>query len=176
MALVSIATLSSHRWLLCIWSQAIHLAFGPQLFITIPLGGWLQLPLQPTVHIPYGPAMDLLYQLGHHGVWQVFTKLPNALVTNSFMHYMYTRAATSVPPMAYHLAFASAGPAQRLHFQGSSLQPIPLHLPPPCLTTLFICGRIGIGHCIPQLSQTMARQQLMQSILAWHMESAMVPI
>ena len=87
----------------CIWSQAFHLAFEPQLIIATPLGlgSWLCLPHQPTVHIPYDPAWDLLYQLGHHGVWQVFTKLPHALVTNSFMQYMYTRAATSVPPMAY---------------------------------------------------------------------------
>jgi len=44
---------------------------------------------------------------------------------------MYTRAATTVPPTAYHIAFASPGPAQTLHFQGSSLQPIP---PPPAAT------------------------------------------
>jgi len=33
--------------------------------------------------------------------------------------------------MAYHIAFASPGPAQMLYFQGSSLQPI---LPPPAAT------------------------------------------
>jgi len=60
-----------------------------------------------------------------------FTKPPNALVTNSFTHYMYPRAATIVAPTAYHIAFASPGPAQMLHFQGSSLQPIP---PPPAAT------------------------------------------
>ncbi len=110
---------SHNNW--CIWSQALHQAFGPQLIITIPLGGWLQHPHQPTVYIPYDPALDLLYQPGHHGVWQVFTKLPNTLVTNSFMHYTYTSgAATIVPPMAYHIAFASPGPAQTVHFQGSS--------------------------------------------------------
>ncbi len=38
---------------------------------------------------------------------------------------MYTRATNTVPPMAYHIAFASPGPAQMLHFQGSSPQPIP---------------------------------------------------
>jgi len=48
------------------------------------------------------------------------------LVTNSFTRYTYTRAATTVPPTASHIAFASPGPAQTLHFQGSSLQPIPL--------------------------------------------------
>jgi len=85
------------------------------------------------VHIPYDPALDLLYQPGHHGVWHVFTKPPNALVTNSFMRYTYTRAATTVPPTAYHLAFASPGPAQMLHFQGSSPQPIP-PLPPNTLS------------------------------------------
>jgi len=108
-----------------IWSQALHFAFGPQLTIAIPLGGWLQHPHQPTVHIPYDPALDLLYQPGHHGVWRVFTKLPQALVTNSFTHYTYTRATPVVPPTAYHLAFTSPGPAQMVHFQGSSLQPIP---------------------------------------------------
>ncbi len=108
-----------------IWSQALHFAFGPQLIIAIPLGGWLRHPHQPTVHIPYDPALDLLYQPGHHGVWRVFTKLPHALVTNSFTCYTYTRATPVVPPMAYHLAFASPGPAQTVHFQGSSLQPIP---------------------------------------------------
>ncbi len=111
-----------------IWAQALHLAFGPQLIISIPLGGWLRHPHQPTVHIPYDPSLDLLYQPGHHGVWHIFTKPPNASVTNSFMCYTYPRAATIVPPMAYHIAFASPGPAQMLHFQGSSLQPIP---PPP---------------------------------------------
>ena len=108
-----------------IWVQALHLAFGPQLILAIPLGGWLRDPHQPIVHIPYDPALDLLYQPGHHGVWRIFTKLPNALVTNSFTHYTYTRATTTVPPTAFHIAFASPGPAQTLHFQGSSPQPIP---------------------------------------------------
>ena len=66
-----------------IWLQALHSTFGTQLIIAIPLGGWLRPPHQPTVYIPYDPASDLLYQPGHHQVWQVFTKLPNALVTNS---------------------------------------------------------------------------------------------
>jgi len=44
---------------------------------------------------------------------------------------MYTRAATTVPPMASHIAFASLGPVQMLHFQGSSLQAIS---PPPATT------------------------------------------
>jgi len=114
-----------------IWSQALHLVFGPQLIISIPLGGWLCHPHQPTVQIPYDPALDLLYQPGHHGVWWVFSKLPNALVTNSFMCYTYTRATPTVPPAAYHIAFASPGPAQTVHFQGSSLQAIP---PPPATT------------------------------------------
>ena len=108
-----------------IWSQALHLAFRPQLIIAIPLGSWLQHPHQPTVHIPYDPALDLLYQPGHHGVWHVFTKLPNALVTNSFMHYMYTRAATSVPPMAYHLAFASWAPPKCSIFRALVCSPSP---------------------------------------------------
>jgi len=160
-----------------IWSQALHLAFGPQLIIAIPLGGWLQHPHQPTVNIPYDPALDLLYQPGHHVVWHVFTKLPNALVTNSFMHYMYTRAATTVPPMAYHIAFASPGPVQMLHFQGSSLQPIPPPPAAPCLATSSTYGRTGHGHCIPWFSQTMVRKkQLMQSILVQHMGFAMVLI
>jgi len=51
-----------------IWAQTLHLAFGPHLIIAVPLGGWLQHPHQPTVHIPYDPALDLLYQPGHHGV------------------------------------------------------------------------------------------------------------
>jgi len=154
-----------------IWSQALHLAFGPQLIIAIPLGGWLHHPHQPTVHIPYDPALDLLYQPGHHGVWWVLTKLCNALVTNSFTHYTYTRAAPTVPSAAYHIAFASPGPAQTVHFQGSS--PQPLHLLLPCLLTYFTYGRTGPGLCTRQSSQTMARQQLKQSILAWHMGSAM---
>jgi len=70
-----------------IWLQALHLAFGPQLIIAIPLGGWLQPPHQPSVHLPYDPASDTLYQPGHHGVWLVFSKLPNALLTNSFTCY-----------------------------------------------------------------------------------------
>jgi len=74
----------------------------------------------------------MLYQPGHHGIWQVFSKLPNALVTNSFTCYNYTSVATLVPATAYHLAFAPPGPAQTLHFQGSCLQPIP----PPLATTL----------------------------------------
>jgi len=115
-----------------IWSQAFHLAFGPQLIIAIPLGGWLHHPYQPTVHIPYDPALDLLYQPGHHEVWQMFSKLPNALVTNSFTCYTYTRATLTVPPVAYHMAFASPGPAQTVHFQGPSLQPTPLCLLLPC--------------------------------------------
>jgi len=115
-----------------VWSQALHLVFSPQLILAIPLGGWLCHPHQPMVQIPYDPALDLLYQLGHHGVWHVFSKLPNALVTNSFTHYTYTRATPTVPPAAYHIAFAPPGPAQTVHFQGSSLQAIP----PPMATTL----------------------------------------
>ncbi len=87
--------------------------------------------IKPVVHILYDPSSDLLYQPGHHGVWWVFTKLPNALVTNSFTCYTYNSVATSVPSTAYHLAFASPGPAQMLHFQGSCPQPIP---PPPGMT------------------------------------------
>ncbi len=101
----------SHKdW--CIWSQALHLAFGPQLIIAIPLGGWLQQPHQPTAHIPYDSALDLFYQPGHHGVWLIFTKPPNALVTNSFMHYMYPRAATIVPPhgLPHHLCIPRPSP------------------------------------------------------------------
>jgi len=33
---------------------------------------------------------------------------------------------TAVPPTAYHLAFALPGPAQMLHFQGSSTKPLPI--------------------------------------------------
>jgi len=123
---------SAKDW--CIWSQALQLAFGPQLIIIILLGGWLQPPHQPSVHLPYDPASsDTLYQPGHHdGIWWVFSKLPNALVTNSFTHYNYTSIATSVPVTAFHLALALPGPALILHFQGSCPQPIP----PPLATTL----------------------------------------
>jgi len=97
------------------------------------------------VQIPYDPALDLLYQPGHHGVWRVFSKLPNALVTNSFTRYTYTRATPTVPPAAYHIAFAPPGPAQTVHFQGSSLQAIPLQLLRHCLLTCFSYGRISLG-------------------------------
>jgi len=110
-----------------IWLQALHLAFGPQLIIAILLGGWLWPPHQPSVHLPYDPATDKLYQPGHHGVCQVFIKLHNAQVTNSCTCYTYTSVATSIPAMAYHLAFTPPGPAQMLDFQGSCLQPIPHH-------------------------------------------------
>jgi len=45
---------------------ALQLAFGPQLIVAIPLGGWLWPPHQPAVHLPYDPASDMLYQSGHH--------------------------------------------------------------------------------------------------------------
>jgi len=80
------------------------------------------------------PASDTLYQPGHHGVWRVLSKLPNALVTNSSTCYNFTSVATSVPATAYHLAFAQPGPAQTLPLQGPCLQPIP----PPLATTLDI--------------------------------------
>jgi len=97
-----------------IWLQALHSTFGTQLIIAIPLGGWLRPPHQPTVYIPYDPASDLLYQPGHHQVWQVFTKLPNALVTNS-SHNTHTfmllpQSKHGLPHLPLHLL------AQLKHF------------------------------------------------------------
>jgi len=51
---------------------------------------------------------------------------PQALVTNSFTHYFYAGATTSIPPSAYHLAFASPRPGQTLHWQGSCPKPLPV--------------------------------------------------
>jgi len=119
-----------------IWLQALQLVFGPQLIITILLDGWLWPLHQPTVHLPYDPASDKLYQPGHHGVWWVFSKLPNALVTNSFTHYNYTSVATLVPATAFHLTLAPSSPAQTLNFQGSCSQSIPFPLATTLATTL----------------------------------------
>ncbi len=49
------------------------MAFDPHPIIATPLGGWLQVPHQPTVHLPYDLASDVLYQPSHHGVWCFLT-------------------------------------------------------------------------------------------------------
>jgi len=108
------------------WSQALNGVLGPQLIIAIPLGAGSGPPHQHTVHLPYDPESDVLYQPGHHGVWQVFQQPPQALVTNSFTWYVYTGATTSIPPSTYHLAFASPRPGQTLHLQGSCPKPLPV--------------------------------------------------
>jgi len=67
---------------------------GPELSTSKPEC----LPTSTSSPPSFGPASDTLYQSGHHGIWHVLTKLPNALVTNSFTCYTYTSVATSTPP------------------------------------------------------------------------------
>jgi len=78
------------------------------------------------MHLPFDPLADILYQPGHHGVWKVFRQPTQALVTHAFTQYVYTSVTTVVPPTAIHLAFASPGPGQTLHIQGSCLKPLPI--------------------------------------------------
>jgi len=108
----------------CTWSWALHGVFGPQLILPIPLG------------VGSGPHTNIQYTSLMTQIMMCFTSLatmtcggysgnpPQALVTNSFTHYVYTGAITSVPPSAYHLAFASPGPGQTLHWQGSCPKPL----------------------------------------------------
>jgi len=53
------------------------------------------------------------------GVCTVLSVLVLFLSSLLIVCYNYTSVATSVPPTTYHLAFASPGPAQMLHFQCS---------------------------------------------------------
>jgi len=140
-----------------IWSQALQLAFGPQLIIAIPLGGWLQTPHQPMVHLPYDLASNVLYQPGHHGVWYILWQPPNALVMNRFTCYAYMGVTTTVPPTAYYLAIASPELAQMLHFQGSSLKPLPSCQWLPCQNTFVTYGKSKPDPYTPLSSPTKAR-------------------
>jgi len=62
---------------------------------------------------------------------------------------------------------------KRFTFRALVHSPSPLCLPTPCLLISSTYGKIILGPCTPQFSQTMARQQPMQSTLAWHTESVM---
>ncbi len=95
------------------WSQALN---GP-------LGGWLQPPHQHTVHLPYDPDSDVLYQPGHHGVWRVFQQPPK----------LWSLTASPI-------IFMQEPPLPFLHLHTT------LPLPPPDQVKLFIGKVLAQNH------------------------------